>query len=83
MKVKPASVHFLAKAGFSLNWSESVCIRPKNSVSVQSHNQDVCLDILALWQSVLSGLHPGMRKGRPDSQRTVSSRHAVIEHLGR
>lgn len=51
MKVRPASVHFLAKVGFSLSYHQ-VSHYPKlaklAAAIVQSHNPDVCPDSPAL-----------------------------------
>lgn len=45
MKVKPASVHLRAKAGFSLNWigvSARTYVSGVSGDVVQSHSLDVC-----------------------------------------
>jgi hypothetical protein len=82
MKVKPASVHFLANVGFSLNCAMSAFIRQHYAWFIQSRNPDVCPDILALSRSVLCDLRRDMRRGHRDLQRMESSRHAVTGRPG-
>jgi hypothetical protein len=83
MNFSPASVHFLANVGFSLNCAMSAFIRQHCAWFLQSRNPDVFPDIPALLRFVLYDLRRDMRKDRRGSQRMESSRHAVIGHPGR
>jgi hypothetical protein len=66
MNVRPASVHFRAKVGFSLSYTRvsDLCDVSINEGVVQSHNPDVCPDSPALLLSVLYGHHPGTQTHR-------------------
>jgi hypothetical protein len=82
MKVRPASVHFRANEGFSLNYHYVSFDRRQFSCreNVQIRSRDECLGSLALLQSVLCGLHRDMRRGRRGSRHMASLGHAVIAH---